>query len=76
MEAMMRKSIFTNKRHERQLAARRERDRARRHAKRTAEVWAMPADEVPTEEKAKTSAEGERILDHWRGYFRPVRLSF
>ena len=35
---------------ERKLAARRERDRARRQAKRTAEVWAMPADEVPTEE--------------------------
>ena len=32
---------------------RRERDRARRHAKRTAEVWAMPADEVATEEKGK-----------------------
>ena len=25
----------------------------RRQAKRTAEVWAMPADEVPTEEKGK-----------------------
>ena len=35
------------------LAARRERDRARRQAKRTAEVWAMPADAVPTEEKGK-----------------------
>ena len=35
------------------LAARRERDRERRQAKRTAEVWAMPADEVPTEEKGK-----------------------
>ena len=32
---------------------RRERDRARRQAKRTAEVWAMPADEVPPEEKGK-----------------------
>lgn len=39
--------------HECQLAVRRERDRVRRHAKRTAEVWAMPADEVPTEEKGK-----------------------
>ena len=39
--------------HERQLAARRERDRARRQANRTAEVWAMPAGEVPTEEKGK-----------------------
>lgn len=35
------------------LAARRERDRVRRQAKRRAEVWAMPADEVPTEEKGK-----------------------
>ena len=35
------------------LAARRERDRARRQAKRTAEVWAMPADAVPTEERSK-----------------------
>ena len=43
------------------LAARRERDRARRHAKRTAEVWAMPADEVPTEERGSCS-----ILDHMR----------
>ena len=41
------------------LAARRERDRARRHAKRTAEVWAMPTDEVPTEEKGSCS-----ILEH------------
>ena len=37
--------------HECKLAARRE--RARRQTKRTAEVWAMPADEVPTEEKGK-----------------------
>ena len=36
-----------------QLAARRERDRVRRQTKRTAEVWAMPVDEVPTEEKGK-----------------------
>ena len=35
------------------LAARRERDRVRRQAKRTAEVWAMQADEVPTEENGK-----------------------
>ena len=35
------------------LAARRERDRARRQAKRTADVWAMPADAVPTEERGK-----------------------
>ena len=41
------------------LAARRERDRARRHSKRTAEVWAMPTDEVPTEEKGSCS-----ILEH------------
>ena len=37
----------------RQLVVRRDRDRARRQAKRTAEVWAMPANEVPTEEKGK-----------------------
>ena len=50
------------------LAARRERDRARRQAKRTVEVWAMPADEVPTEEKGSCS-----ILEHMgRGPFYQV----
>lgn len=38
------------------LAERRERDRARRQAKRTAEVWAMPADEVIAKYRAERTA--------------------
>ena len=37
----------------RQQAGRRERERVRRQAKRTTEVWAMPMGEVPTHEKGK-----------------------
>ena len=51
------------------LVARRERDRARRQAKRTAEVWAMPADEAPTEVKGKTSAWIRRMHPEHVQYF-------
>ena len=59
--------------HERQLAARRERDRARRQTKRTAEVWAMPADEVIAKcraERQKVDGEIESILAEIEGLLK------
>ncbi len=48
------------------LAARRERDRARRHAKRTAEVWAMPTDEVPIERaRGSVSCDMVNVIRSW-----------
>ena len=59
----MTKNGPSGKLYERQLSVRRERDLARRQAKRTAEVWAMPADAVPTEEKGKYNTFFEVVED-------------
>lgn len=48
------------------LATRRERDRARRHTKWMAEVWAMPADEVPIERaRGSVSCDMVNVIRSW-----------
>lgn len=55
------------------LAARRERDRARRQAKRTAEVWVLPPDELIAKyraERQKVDGEIESILAEIEGLLK------